>query len=169
MAEDERARGDAARRIRLFNFGRLLFSALALGLILAGLYTMRESSRSRGWLKTGGTIVSSTVTEFNGKSGRTYRPMVMYAYTVGAVRYMSSRINFGQLATSRRGSAEGYVTRYPAGRRVDVYYDPQDPEHAVLEPAGNPWLWIGAGGVFAMLTVWMRILRGRLEKRGQRA
>src|SRR5512133_3462764 len=117
-------RADAAKRIRQLNFARLIFSALALGLILAGLYTMRESSRSRGWLKTGGTIVSSTVTEYNGKSGRTYRPMVMFAYSVGAVRFMSNRITFGQLASSRRSSAERYVSRYPVGRRVEVYYDP---------------------------------------------
>ncbi|MGE5358830.1 MAG: DUF3592 domain-containing protein [Bacteroidales bacterium] len=160
---DDRDRAAAARRTRHLNLARLLFSALALGLILAGLYTMRERSRSRGWVKTGGTVVSSTVSEFAGKSGRTYRPMVMYAYSVGAARFMSNRITFGQVASSRRASAERFVSRYPAGRRVDVYYDPQDPERAVLEPAGNPWIWIVAGGIFAMLTVWVRIVRGRLD------
>lgn len=159
---------DATRKkIRLLNVARLAFSGLAVGLIIAGLYAMRETSRSRGWVQADATIVSSRVTEFNGKSGRTYRPMVIYAYSVGTIRYMSSRITFGQVQTSNRGAAEKQAARYRAGAHVTIQYDPQDPEQAVLEPGGNFWLWIVAGGIFSALAVWVRMLRGRLEKRGR--
>lgn len=153
------------KQIRTLDFLRLLFSVLSIGLILVGLYTMRETSRSRGWLRTGGKVVSSRVTEFAGKSGTTYRPMVIYGYSVGSVRLMSNRIAFHSVASSWRSSAERIVARYPAGRDVQVYYNPQDPEQAVLEPGGQAWIWIVGGGVLALLTVWMRIRRGRIERK----
>jgi hypothetical protein len=156
------------KRIRLLDVARLVFSAMAIGLILVGLFTMRETSRSRGWLKTGATIVSSRVTEYAGKSGRTYRPMVIYAYSVGPARFMSSRIAFRQSASSSRAAAEGIAARYRAGTRVEIRYDPQDPEQAVLAPGGNFWVWILAGGLCSALAVGARMRRRRIEKRGTR-
>jgi hypothetical protein len=151
--------------VRTLNYLRIVFSVLAVGLIILGLLTMRETSRSRGWAKVDGKVVASNVNQFTGRSGRTYRPMVIYAYSIGPVRFMSSRIAFHPLASSSRSAATEFVERYPVGKTVQVFYDPQDPEQAVLEPGSNPWVPIIAGGAFSMLAVWMRILRGRIEKR----
>ncbi len=152
------------RRIRTLNFLRIFFSVLAVGLILFGLYTMRETSRARGWVATSARIVASNVNEFNGKSGRTYRPMVVFSYSVGPARYMSSRLAFHPLVTADRNEAARLAGKYPVGKPVQVLYDPTDPEQAVLEPGSNPWVPLIAGGVCSMLAVWMRILRGRAEK-----
>ena len=156
---------DDRSRVRTFDYLRLAFSAAGIGLIIFGLFTMRETSRSRGWATVGGRVVTSTVNEFTGKSGTTWRPMIVYSYSVGSLRFMSSRIAFHSLASGDRGDAARLAARYPAGSTVRVFYDPQDPEQAVLVPGSNPWVPLIAGGVFSMLAVWMRILRGRAEKR----
>jgi len=159
---------DLRRRILTLNVLRLAFSAVAVGLVLFGLFALRETSRSRGWLETDGRVVSSTVHEFAGKVGTTYRPMVIYSYAVGAVRFMSSRVAFHAVNSADREDAARAAARYPAGATVPVFYDPQDPEQAVLERGRNPWVPILTGGAFSMLAVWMRMLRGGFEKRQQR-
>ncbi len=156
---------DSRGRPRLLDVLRLVFSAAALGLIVFGLFTMRERSRSRGWAATSGTIVSSAVTRFTGKSGTTYRPMVMYSYSVGAVRYSSNRISFRPAVTADHDAALKAAARYRPGSAVQVFYDPQDAEQAVLDRGANPWVGIVGGGAFAMAAVWMRILRRGAERR----
>ena len=157
------------RRVRTLNFLRIFFSVLAVGLILLGLYTMRETSRSRGWVNASAKVVASNVNEFAGKNGRTYRPMIVFSYSVGSVRYMSSRLAFHPLVSSNRNDAARIVAKYPVASTVSVRYDPTDPEQAVLEPGSNPWIPIVAGGACSMLAVWMRILRGRAEKQARNA
>ncbi len=165
MTNGPRASADLRGRITLLNSLRLVFSALAVGLIVFGLFALREVSRSRGWVDTDGKVIASNVNEFTAKSGRaTYRPMVVFSYTVGPVRYMSTRLAFRDLSSSSRDDAAKLAGRYRVGASVRVFYDPQDPEHAVLDRGINPYLPILAGGAFAMLAVWMRIVRGRAEK-----
>ncbi len=149
------------RRARLLDVLRLVFSAAAIACIVFGLFAMRAWSRSRGWASTTGTILSSTVTHFSGRTGTTYRPMVMYGYSVGAVRYSSNRISFRPIVTSDHDTALKAAGKYARDRTVPVFYDPQDPEQAVLDRGANPWVPIAGGGVFAMLAVWMRMLRRR--------
>lgn len=159
---------DLRRRIRTLNYLRLLFSALALGLIIFGLFTLRETSRSRGWVGTSGRVILSNVSTFTSKGTTTYRPMVDYSYSVDGTLFTSSRITFHSLASRDRRTAAQMAARYPVGMNVPVLYDPQNPEQAVLERGNDPWLLILAGGVFAMLAVWVRMLRGRIEKQGAR-
>jgi hypothetical protein len=165
MADQGSLSDDAAGRVRTLNTLRVVFSALAVGLIIFGLYTMRETSRSRGWVTVEGKVIGSRITEFTTKGGRTYRPMVIYAYSDSGARFMSTRIAFRSLASSRREDAAQVAARYPVGSTVQVFHDPQDPEQAVLERGNNPWLPIIAGGGFSVLAVWMRILRRRTERR----
>jgi Protein of unknown function (DUF3592) len=153
------------RALRPFDYLRIAFSIAAVVFILFGLYTMRETSRARGWAAVDGHVVSSTVNAFTGRTGTTWRPLVVYSYSVGGVRFMSTRIAFHSLARGTRDEAGTIAARYPPGRGLRVLYDPQDPEQSVLEPGPNPWLFIIAGGVFSMLAVWMRILRARADKR----
>jgi hypothetical protein len=156
----------SAGRVRTLNYLRILFSVSALVLIVFGLFTMREASRTRGWLTADGRVVSAGVNEFTAPDGsRTYRPMVIFAYSVNSIRYMSNHISFGSTQSSSRSRAAHYGDRYPAGSHVVVHYDPVNPEHAVLETAGNPWIPIGAGGACSMLALWMRIRRGPVQKK----
>jgi hypothetical protein len=166
-SEHDDARRELRRRERILDLLRVLLSLLAVGLVVLGLFILRESSRSRGWQPVSGRVVSSSVSDFTGKDGaHSYRPMVVFAYSVGALRLMSNRISFRSLSTADRGAAETFVRKYPVGKTVQVYYDPQEPDRAVLEPAGNPWLPLLAGGACSFAAVGTGILRRRVEKRG---
>ena len=169
MPRDPGRPEDARGRTRTLTYLRLACSAAAIGFIVFGLFTMRETSRSRGWARIDGRVVTSNVTEFTGKSRTTWRPMVVYSYSVGSGRFMSTRIAFHSMASGNRNDAAKIAARYPAGSRVPVFYDPQDPEQAVLQPGGNPWVFIVVGGVFSMLAVRMRMLQARAGKRKRRS
>lgn len=60
--------------------------------------------------------------------------VIHYEYSVDGKIYESNVVNYGNTGSSNRSFAEGYVNRYPVGKPVLVYYDPQQPEKAVLEP-----------------------------------
>ncbi len=152
------------RRLTGYDYLRIAFSIAAVVLIVFGLFLMREASRSRGWAWTDGRVVQSSVNQFTAKGTTTFRPIVVYAYSVGPVRYMSSRIAFRSLASGDRAEPAKMVASYPEGRAVRGFYDPQEPDQAVLEPAANPWTFIVAGGACSMLAVLMRILRARADK-----
>jgi hypothetical protein len=59
--------------------------------------------------------------------------VVRFLYEVDGRKYESDRVSTGSSSASVRD-----VPNYPMGARVTVYYDPADPELAVLEP-GLRW------------------------------
>jgi hypothetical protein len=73
-------------------------------------------------------VLSSTVQVSQQGVARREVPLVLYAYQVNGQKYRGERIR-------STGSVAGCdaATRYPAGSRVDVYYDPRDPSVCALE------------------------------------
>lgn len=80
------------------------------------------------WLHTKGTVLSSTVQVRQQGAARREVPLVLYAYQVNGQKYRGERIRCS-------GHLVGHevASRYPAGARVDVYYDPRDPSVCALE------------------------------------
>jgi hypothetical protein len=63
------------------------------------------------------------------------QPHVEYKYSVEGTEYTSRQISFDLLGDpGGRGGAETVVARYPVGRSVAVYYVPDNPATAILEP-----------------------------------
>jgi hypothetical protein len=148
--------------VRLAN---AVLGGLAILFIVLGLIGFRAGGRVLFSASVNGQIVSSRVNEYNDKQGaRQYRPMVIFSYPVGAERYMSNRVASGGFGPTSRAAAERTVARYPVGRTVTVFYDPLDPQHAVLEPGTNPWLFIALGGVCAISTVVLRQYHARKKR-----
>ena len=111
----------------------------------------RKTAQAHKWPTVTGTIVSSeleTETRYHdGKRIQTYGSAIRYAYEVGGKAYESDQIQLGGTSeTSRPGEFERIVARYPEGKRVTVYYDPDDPATATLEPGA-------LGGIFNMAMV----------------
>lgn len=102
---------------------------------------LRQSTRgreTRGWTRTSGRIVDARVEELPGpaeEGGPRFRAVVRYAYEGRGRTYESEQVSVGSSpaeTTSDRGEAQRQVDRHPAGRDVEVWFDPRDPREAVL-------------------------------------
>jgi len=102
-------------------------------------------ARSKAWASVTGKMITSSAVETEDDDGNTFStPQVWYEYEVGGVHYLGDRLRFGavDLLNTSREAVQDYVEAlYPAGGDVTVYYDPAEPENAVLErgsDAGRP-------------------------------
>lgn len=113
-----------------------------MGLLLCFIHgNLLKKDRSRkSWPSVTGQVTSATaprvVVSSYGKHGREYRtkyiPHVKYSYTVDGTAY------HGELDVSYdgwyfRSRANHLLERYPVGKEVTVYHDPQEPKSSVLE------------------------------------
>ena len=62
-------------------------------------------------------------------------PRVGYSYSVGEKSYNSERISF--VAGYRPKEVDEILNRYTVGQTVPVYYPPEKPGDAVLQPGSN--------------------------------
>jgi hypothetical protein len=125
----------------------LLFLAVGIAITAIGVYRLRIARAAGQWPTATATIVSSDVetrhrsgdaTGMRTERGFEYLPRVAYEYSVDGTPYQSDRITFDDLRFDSYVAAKVIADRYAPGSEVSVSYDPQRPEHAVLEP-GLSW------------------------------
>lgn len=125
-----------------------------LGLFAWAWTAYRDGRRSLGWPSVSGQVTSSSVTlettqaDSDSRLESTYYPSVSYDYRVDGQSLKGSRIGVGGAeGTARKEDAEAVAGRYAVGSKVDVYYDPANPEYAVLVRGANiTMVWIIAAG-----------------------
>ncbi len=109
---------------------------------------------STRWPSAEGRVISSFVERVEEedrlrRDSRTeapsYRAAVTYSYRVGDSLYSGDRVFFGDYSSSFPGHARGICERYPPGRAIVVYYDPEDPRVSVIEPG------VSVGAVIPLL------------------
>jgi len=122
-------------------------------LVLLG-YLIRKGEQTRRWPSTLGVIEASTVQTSQDAEGNTlYSPYVLYRYEVNGQVFHADAITIGSsVESSFRSWAERTVRRYPKGKQVKVYYSPEDPKQAVLEPGVPLWVWAFAFFVLALVS-----------------
>jgi hypothetical protein len=126
--------------------------AASLGLFTWAWTAYRDGRRSLGWPSVPGRVTSSMVrretTETESRLEWTYYPAVSYDYRVNGQAFNGTRIGVGGVVgTSRSEDAEAVANRYAVGSNVDVYYDPAEPEYAVLVRGANVFgVWVTAAG-----------------------
>lgn len=135
----------------------VVFAGIGAGVISWSIWNLLEALASRRWATTGGVVVVSSLQQSrDSEGGFTYRSEVSYRYTVNGAEFVSSRARFGDgLSFSWSAPAVRTVRRYPTGAAVVVHYDPDEPDHAVLEPGVSGYIFGGLafGVVFAALGV----------------
>lgn len=108
-----------------------------LGLLLLGTGDcrawIRKGEQAKLWPTTQAAVIecgeAPTRTHF-------HKPAVLCQYTVGGVEYRSDQTFFG-VGFLDESEAKRYLERYAPGTAASVYYDPEHPACAVLEP-GTP-------------------------------
>ena len=146
--------------------------AMAIGGVVSYLRLRRIVVASHTWPKAAGKIVAAAVTtvyERNpgdtastlNRATKKYRADVRYTYRVGQRDFAAAAITLGWAPLyGFARDAEAVVAKYPAGANVDVYYDPAQPETAVLQPESRdgtltPLIFAMIFGVGSALFTWV--------------
>ena len=129
--------------------GTLIFAAV---FFIAGLMTYQhvtkpiaeEAEASKDWPSVEGIITHSELTKSSDNDGNDmYSANVQYDYVVDGHTFNSSNIQTVDGSTSMKSSVKKTLKKYATGTKVTVYYDPEFPNSAVLEP--------GTGFLFGLL------------------
>jgi len=84
-----------------------------------------------------GKVVSSSTYTSTRKRKTYHHYSIEYEYVVNGKNYRSDEITFNDNYSLDQEFAQTYITKYPVGKKVTVYYDPHDPSFSVLEPEKN--------------------------------
>ena len=116
-----------------------------------------------------GTIESVEIkTVYGSNASKGYQPTVRYEYQTPTQRLYSNRLYPGRRSNSLFGTesaAESAVETYEPGESTVVYYDPQNPEHAFLDPTvkgGSSLGTVGFGFVLLAIAVVIVVSAGGL-------
>jgi hypothetical protein len=133
-----------------------VFTVIGGGMLLWGILDSIKAAESESWPTVQGAIVTSQVASSTDSDGdTTYYADIVYSYRVSGTVYEGDRVVFGEGSTSDYDAMQEVADRYPARRTVTVYYNPDDPADAVLEPGFNWWLMLplGIGVIFALVGI----------------
>ncbi len=137
----------------------LLFVVFGAAFAFFGYRSYQLGTQSKAWPVAKGAVIQSEVVKSTRTTGTgtnrrkvvEHVPIVAYAYNVDRQSYRSSRITFG---ASNKLNARKTVARYPKGKQIKVFYNPQKPDQAVLEPGADSTLsivFIGIGVSLAFM------------------
>jgi len=133
--------------------GSTIFAIIGIGMVIVAIVLAINEQK---FISTA-THVSGTVTDFvtgtDSKGNTNYKPVVEFTTLDGQAYKYTSNISNNPPA-------------YQVGQKVDIYYDPANPENVVIAgQSGTIYLIIGGmGAVFALIgagTVFWRIVSGR--------
>ncbi|MGJ8656430.1 MAG: DUF3592 domain-containing protein [Akkermansiaceae bacterium] len=153
--------------LRIF-LGVFLMAGLAmLGFGISNMITAKESE---SWPSVKGVVLTSKVSVNSDSDGTTYGADVTYKYVVDKQRYEGDRVAFGEVSTSSRNRAQKIVKRYRKGKKVAIFYDPNEPEVSVLEKgvSGGSWLLPGMGVLFFFVPLGILIFTERAHRKEQK-
>ena len=115
--------------------GAGLLVLLGLGIFGYGAWRSIRSFRSRSWPKVTGKVLDTSIEDYWIRYHQRFILVVNYEYTVDGNHYESDLWSFGQgNEFDSEQSAQAMAKSYHAGRSIDVYVDPRDPDNAVLQP-----------------------------------
>lgn len=114
-------------------FGFVVFLALVwMGYVA---YELGMSHRTTEWKGVEGTVITSDVRP--SPITPWHEADVTYAYSVDGRNLKGTNLRMGTDFHFLESGAESEAEKYPEGEKVTVYYNPQAPSDAVLEPGLN--------------------------------
>ncbi|MDF3129146.1 DUF3592 domain-containing protein [Kiritimatiellaeota bacterium B1221] len=89
--------------------------------------------QGKNYVQTEAMVIRSEIQVSQRGTNTSYTVQVEYEYEVGDVAYVSDRIDFGWMKMGQsRKRANDLKKVFQTGARVPVFYDPADPQRAVL-------------------------------------
>ena len=121
----------------------IIFGVISISRLIILVSQWKQSQK---WRSICGSIIQSEIESVlvprGGKKGYfngipnlivAYIPKILYEYRVNAETFQSKQIFLGQQFPTNFNTADDLVERYPVGKEVTVYFDPEKPGFAVLE------------------------------------
>jgi len=146
--------------------GEIFYTVFIILISLGGLIALyffirsiQTARNSNNWPSVVGEIISSRLGMQQAEDGPYYTPIITYSYNVGGRDYQAKRVVIGQWShAGNKTWTEQKVEKYPPGRSVTIYYNPNSPARAVLEPGINSqilnlWFGITVVGVFLVFVI----------------
>lgn len=140
-----------------------IFLVVGAGLCWWGWTILQNARASAAWPSVEGRITSADLDHStDAEGGDSYSPEVVYAYVVDDLSYENEEIKFGENSYGSEREAQAILNRYPVGQVVVVFYDPAQPEKAVLEPgvSGGSYIVLGIGAVFVFVALLLPLFMG---------
>ena len=122
-------------------------SLIGAGLVIYGLYQRAKVQASQNWPQVLGKVICANLKKMSDTEGTTYEAEVQYEYIVNGVRHIGKRIGFIRRTYVRSQRAEEERNQYPVNSSVAVYFDPDNPDDAVLVREARYSLIYVAGGI----------------------
>jgi hypothetical protein len=124
----------------------LVFAAIGLFALIRGIVHYRTGKASAVWPSVEGKVIVATVemsvsTDSDGDTSRHYTPRVVYDYSVAGQQYNSDQVSIGAAWNYPSQARAAAKLKYQTGQRVSVFYNPEKPAQAVLEPGSTRGAW----------------------------
>lgn len=114
----------------------LILGGLGYYLYKRNQQSMTQRQSAQNWSSTSGTVLMSSVQlSRSSTGGSSIYPVIVYQYEVNGKTYQSQSIRAGDkyLKVNVSWQAQETVDKYPIGKQVTVYYDPNNPAECALE------------------------------------
>lgn len=148
-----------------------VFGLVGLPMVWLARRTFARDAASRAWPRVPGLVTASSVEQATDRrreeSGayteRTIaRPTIRFTYTVGGRELESTTLSRQSDTWTSPETAQQAIAPYPAGTKVEVLHDPDDPKVAYLEVHTSigavilmafGGLWLGLAALMAVLAL----------------
>jgi len=136
----------------------LFLGGLGIYLIIFSQRYRMVNQESRSWSKSKGVIIENElITELTPKGKISYIPVVKYIFLANHRMIQGRKICVGRPHQfSRQKKARQLLDAYPPSCKVNVFFNPHNPEEAVLEQfIYNPQQCLILGTIFIILMILM--------------
>lgn len=153
---------EPGKRFLGLSFWTGLILLAGIGLTVWGWTTLQNARASTAWPTTEGVVIASEITQSTDDEGReSYLPRVSYTYTANDINRTNNTIKFSDTSYNDLRKAQEVTGNYSVGKNIVVYYDPESPENAVLEPGVSSGSYIVLS--FGILLVLISLANGPLS------
>ncbi|HNW44931.1 MAG TPA: DUF3592 domain-containing protein [Elusimicrobiales bacterium] len=135
-------------------------SALLGGaLLLLGIILLKDIGRAQlaalSWPKVRGGVTSNNLScSHSSRSGESCNAYISYTYSTDSGEYSAANVEVlrNDLFSGPGGLKDKLNSRYPEGRSITVYYNPENPSESNLGPGNSPSPI--APAIFILLGIW---------------
>jgi len=139
----------------------LVMTGIGIAILFWGGSILKQCRAALSWPQTQGHMISSGLTinhlpkfiDPRADPARWYGTHLQYEYKVGDQPYISDRLSFREADSPNPQDALKVMNKYRREREVTVFYDPKNPQEAVLQPGyigGDLYIILMIGGLLAL-------------------